>query len=92
MYLIFYKIHILYYKRIEYEHHVLTIIYRTSPHSLCFLYNVKFREYFVKNEISYTADYSNEIWAELCSFLRQICKFIKDIELSSYLCQFMKLM
>ena len=33
--------------------------------------------------ISYTADYSNEIWGEVMQFLERNCKFIKDIELSS---------
>lgn len=41
------------------------------------------REYFGKNKISYTADYSNEIWGEVMQFLERDCKFIKDIELSS---------
>ena len=40
-------------------------------------------EYFGKNEISYTADYSNEVWGEVMQFLERNCKFIKDIELSS---------
>lgn len=41
------------------------------------------REYFGKNEISYTADYSNEIWGEVLTYLDKDCKLIKDIELSS---------
>lgn len=40
-------------------------------------------EYFGKNEISYTADYSNEIWGEVLAYLDKNCKLIKDIELSS---------
>lgn len=43
------------------------------------------REYFGKNKISYTADYSNEIWCEVMQFLEKNCKLIKDIELSSEL-------
>lgn len=41
------------------------------------------REYFGKNEISYTADYSNEIWGEVLTYLDKDCKLIKDIELES---------
>lgn len=40
-------------------------------------------EYFGKNENSYTADFDNEIWSEVLSYLDNACKLINDIELSS---------
>lgn len=72
------------------KHHVLTESIELHPIGSCFSDNVGIselreilREYFGKNEISYTADYSNEIWGEVMQFLERNCKFIKDIELSS---------
>lgn len=72
------------------KHHVLTESIELHPIGSCFSDNVGnsglreiLREYFGKNEISYTADYSNEIWGEVMQFLERNCKFIKDIELSS---------
>jgi hypothetical protein len=72
------------------EHRVLTESIELHPIGSCFSDNVgnsELREilceYFGKNEISYTADYSNEIWGEVMQFLERNCKFIKDIELSS---------
>lgn len=41
------------------------------------------REYYGNNEISYTADFDNEIWSEVLTYLDKDCKLIKDIELSS---------
>ena len=72
------------------KHHVLTESILLHPIGSCFSDNVGnselreiLREYFGKNEISYTADYSNEIWGEVMQFLERNCKFIKDIVLSS---------
>lgn len=72
------------------EHRVLTESIELHPIGSCFSDNVGnselreiLREYFGKNEISYTADYSNEIWGEVMQFLERNCKFIKDIELLS---------
>lgn len=72
------------------EHRVLTESIELHPIDTCFSDDVGnselreiLREYFGKNEISYTADYSNEIWGEVMQFLERNCKFIKDIELSS---------
>lgn len=72
------------------KHCVLTESIELHPIGSCFSDNVGnselrdiLREYFGKNEISYTADYSNEIWGEVMQFLERNCKFIKDIELSS---------
>lgn len=72
------------------RHRVLTESIELHPIGSCFSDNVGnselqeiLREYFGKNEISYTADYSNEIWGEVMQFLERNCKFIKDIELSS---------
>lgn len=72
------------------KHRVLTESIELHPIGSCFSDNVGnselrkiLREYFGKNEISYTADYSNEIWGEVMQFLERNCKFIKDIELSS---------
>lgn len=42
-----------------------------------------FKEYYGNNEISYTADYDNEIWGEVMSYLERDCKLIKEIELVS---------
>lgn len=51
------------------KHRVLTESIELHPIGSCFSDNVGnselreiLREYFGKNEISYTADYSNEIW------------------------------
>lgn len=41
------------------------------------------KEYYGNNEISYTADYNNEIWGEVMSYLERDCKLIKEIELMS---------
>ena len=41
------------------------------------------KEYYGNNEISYTADYDNEIWGEVMSYLERDCKLIKEIELVS---------
>lgn len=72
------------------KHRVLTESIELHSIGSCFSDNVGnselreiLREYFGKNEISYTADYSNEIWGEVMQFLERNCKFIKDIELSS---------
>lgn len=72
------------------KHRVLTESIELHPIGSCFSDNVGnselreiLREYFGKSEISYTADYSNEIWGEVMQFLERNCKFIKDIELSS---------
>lgn len=72
------------------KHRVLTESIELHPIGSCFSDNIGnselreiLREYFGKNEISYTADYSNEIWGEVMQFLERNCKFIKDIELSS---------
>ena len=72
------------------EHRVLTESILLHLIGSCFSDNVGnselreiLREYFGKNEISYTADYSNEIWGEVMQFLERNCKFIKDIVLSS---------
>lgn len=72
------------------KHRVLTESIELHPIGSCFSDNVGnselreiLREYFGKNKISYTADYSNEIWGEVMQFLERNCKFIKDIELSS---------
>lgn len=72
------------------KHRVLTESIELRPIDTCFSDNVGnselreiLREYFGKNEISYTADYSNEIWGEVMQFLERNCKFIKDIELMS---------
>lgn len=68
------------------EHRVLTESILLHPIGSCFSDNVGnselreiLREYFGKNEIFYTADYSNEIWGEVMQFLERNCKFIKDI-------------
>ena len=42
-----------------------------------------FKEYYSENEISYTADYDNEIWGEVLSYLEKDCKLIKEVELAS---------
>lgn len=72
------------------KHHVLTESIELHSIGSCFSDNVGIselreilREYFGKNEISYTADYSNEIWCEVIQFLERNCKFIKDIVLLS---------
>lgn len=67
------------------KHRVLTESIELHPIGSCFSDNVGnselqeiLREYFGKNEISYTADYSNEIWGvKLCSFLREIANLSK---------------
>lgn len=41
------------------------------------------KEYYGNNDISYTADYDNEIWGEVMSYLERNCKLIKEIELVS---------
>lgn len=41
------------------------------------------KEYYGDNEVSYTADYDNEIWGEVMSYLERDCKLIKEIELVS---------
>jgi hypothetical protein len=41
------------------------------------------KEYYGNNEISYTADYDNEIWGKVMSYLENDCKLIKEIELMS---------
>lgn len=41
------------------------------------------KEYYGNNDISYTADYDNEIWDEVMSYLERDCKLIKEIELVS---------
>lgn len=41
------------------------------------------KEYYGNNDISYTADYDNEIWGEVMSYLERDCKLIKEIELVS---------
>lgn len=41
------------------------------------------KEYYGNNDISYTADYDNEIWGEVISYLENDCKLIKEIELVS---------
>jgi len=41
------------------------------------------KEYYGNNDISYTADYDNEIWGEVMSYLENDCKLIKEIELVS---------
>ena len=65
------------------EHRVLTESIELHPIGSCFSDNVGnselreiLREYFGKNEISYTADYSNELWGEVMQFLERNCKFI----------------
>lgn len=40
-------------------------------------------EYYGNNDISYTADYDNEIWGKVISYLENDCKLIKEIELVS---------
>lgn len=72
------------------KHCVLTESVELHPIGSCFSDNVGnselrdiLREYFGKNEISYTADYSNEIWGEVMSYLERDCKLIKEIELVS---------
>lgn len=72
------------------KHCVLTESVELHPIGSCFSNNVGnselrdiLREYFGKNEISYTADYSNEIWGEVMSYLERDCKLIKEIELVS---------
>lgn len=66
------------------KHRVLTESIELHPIGSCFSDNVGnselreiIREYFGKNEISYTTDYSNEIWVKLCSFLREIANLSK---------------
>ena len=66
------------------KHRVLTESIELHSIGSCFSDNVGnselreiLREYFGKNEISYTADYSNEIWVKLCSFLREIANLLK---------------
>ena len=70
------------------EHRVLTESIELHPIGSCFSDNVGnselreiLREYFGKNEISYTADYSNEIWGEVMQFLERNCKFIKLVSI-----------
>lgn len=41
------------------------------------------KEYYGNNEISYTADYDNEIWGKVMSYLENDCNLIKEIELVS---------
>lgn len=41
------------------------------------------KEYYGNNNISYTADYDNEIWGDVMSYLERDCKLIKEIELES---------
>lgn len=41
------------------------------------------KEYYGSNDISYTADYDNEIWGEVVSYLERDCKLIKEMELLS---------
>lgn len=41
------------------------------------------KEYYGNNDISYTADYDNEMWGEVMSYLENDCKLIKEIELVS---------
>ncbi len=41
------------------------------------------KEYYGNNEISYTADYDNEIWGKVISYLEMDCKLIKEMELLS---------
>lgn len=72
------------------KHCVLTESVELHSIGSCFSNNVGnselrdiLREYFGKNEISYTADYSNEIWGEVMSYLERDCKLIKEIELVS---------
>lgn len=66
------------------KHRVLTESIELHPIGSCYSDNVGnselreiLREYFGKNEISYTADYSNEIWVKLCNFLREIANLSK---------------
>ncbi len=41
------------------------------------------KEYYGNNDIFYTADYDNEIWGEVMSYLERDCKLIKEMELVS---------
>ncbi len=41
------------------------------------------KEYYGDNEISYTADYDNEIWGEVMLYLERDCKLIKEMDLES---------
>jgi hypothetical protein len=40
-------------------------------------------EYYSNNDISYTADYDNEIWGKVMLYLENDCNLIKEIELVS---------
>lgn len=72
------------------KHHSLTESVELHPISSCTsdkIGNTEFRnilkEYYGNNDISYTADYDNEIWGEVMSYLERDCKLIKEIELVS---------
>ena len=72
------------------EHRVLTESIELHPIGSCFSDNVGnselreiLREYFGKNEISYTADYSNEIWGEVMQFLDVVNEFLVRFELEN---------
>ena len=70
--------------------HTLTESVELHPRGSCVADNIGnhklrdiLKEYYGDNEIFYTADYDNEIWGEIMSYLERDCKLIKEMDLES---------